>query len=294
MEPKFKMTSTAGVVPKPQAMLADVCSFEITAKDASSLDGASEFLRRDTELFVANVANDGMAKLVEACASVQRVGFMPVPHIVARNIASQDEFDTLLTRLAGEAGVTSVLLLGGDRAAPAGPFASALDLLQTGLIGRRGIGRVYFACYPERHPRIPADILNGALTQKLSVAHRDGLEAALISQFAFQAEPILVMARGLRRSGASVPLHVGLAGPIGHAKLLRYALRCGIGPSIRILHERKGLALSMLAGESPDGLFAELAAAQAAEPSLGLGGIHLFTFGTLARSAQWARAKQSA
>ena len=281
------------ISPTP-ATFVDNCSFEMTARDQAALEAAAEFMPAGAELFVANISTDAPGVLVEASIRVRRAGFVPVPHIVARNIAGEADLNDLVARLSGEAGVDRVLLLGGDRDQPAGTFTSALDVLRTGVLGKHGIRRVAFACYPERHPRIPEDVLQTALADKLSLAERDGIEVTLISQFAFEAEPIVAMLRRLRQSGVTVPIRVGLAGPVSHAKLLSYALRCGVGPSIRILRERKGLALSMLAGETPDALVAELSAAEARDASLAIDGIHLFTFGALAKSARWARTKRGA
>lgn len=290
----LKTTAKRKAASQAQAGLVDNCSFEMTARDRAALDAATGSIHPGAELFVANMTRDAPGVLVEASIRVRRAGFVPVPHIVARNIAGPSDLDGLVGRLSGEAGVDRVLLLGGDRERPAGPFTSALELLQSGALQKHGIGRVALACYPERHPRIPDDVLWAALAEKLSVARRDGIEATLISQFAFEAGPIVAMTRRLRQSGATVPLRVGLAGPVSHAKLLRYALRCGIGPSLRILRDRKDLAFGMLAGETPDALVADLSAALALDASLAIGGIHLFTFGALAGAAEWARAKQRA
>jgi methylenetetrahydrofolate reductase (NADPH) len=217
-----------------------------------------------------------------------------VPHIVARNIASEGALSDALARLSGEAGVDRVLLLGGDRDQPAGPFGAALEVLRTGLLEKHAIRGAAFACYPERHPRIADDVLRQALVDKLTAARQAGIAASLVSQFAFDPAPIVEMARKLRSEGVTAPLRIGLAGPVNHAKLLRYALRSGVGPSLRILRDRKDLAFNLLAGETPDALVDEISAAQAAEPMLGISGIHLFTFGALPKSAQWARGKQRA
>ena len=81
---------------------------------------------------------------------------------------------------------------------------------------------------------------------------------------------------------------------LNHAKLLKYALLCGVGPSLRILRDRKDLAFGILSSETPDALVAEISAQQALDPTLGIDGIHLFTFGALAESARWVRARQGA
>ena len=65
---------------------------------------------------------------------------------------------------------------------------------------------------------------------------------------------------------------------------------CGVGASMRALKERQDLAKSVLTGETPEALLTEVAVAQALNPALGISGVHFFTFGALAKSAQWASA----
>ena len=264
------------------AQLLGRCSFEMTARDRAALRTAAEIISPGAEIFVVNRPNDALGMLVEAAIEVRRNGFVPVPHVVARNVPDERALDGLLSRLSEEAGVDRVLLLGGDRDRPAGIFTAALEVLHTNLLQKHGIARVAFACYPEGHPRIPTEVLGTALAEKLAFARHNGLQGMLISQFAFDAGRILEMAQQLRQSGASEPLRIGLAGPVNHAKLLKYALLCGVGPSLRILRDRKDLAFGILSSETPDALVAEISAQQALDPTLGIDGIHLFTFGALA------------
>lgn len=270
------------------AALLQTYSVELTARDSRSLDEVTRILTPGTEVFVANLPNESADVLIKAAVSLRRAGLTPVPHIVARNIASRQDLDRMLTGLAGEAGVDQALILGGDRDQPTGEFTAALQLIQTGLLELHGIRKIAMACYPEGHPRIPDDVLWAALRDKLDAAAKAGLETLLVSQFLFDSEPIAAFARALRERGIETPLRVGVAGPADRGKLIKYALRCGVGASLRVLRERGNLARNVLAGETPDELLGVVAEAQAEEPSLGIAGVHFFTFGDPARSARWA------
>ena len=114
-----------------------------------------------------------------------------------------------------------------------------------------------------------------------------GLSATLISQFGFESKPIVAFAEKLRTKGVSLPFRVGVAGPTEYAKLVKYALICGVGPSLRALKERQGLAKNMLGGETPEKLLTDVALAQHANPSLNIEGVHFFTFGALGASYSW-------
>lgn len=270
------------------AALLDDYSVEVTSRDAASVAAAAATMRPGAEVFVANLPREGADVLVAAARTLKLAGLSPVPHVVARNIAGPRELGDMLARLTAEAGVERALVLGGDRDDPAGPFDAALQLIETGAFQRAGIRRIAIGCYPEGHARIPADALAGALRDKLAAAADAGLDVLLVSQFVFDAAPVVAFAEGLRRQGVAAPLRVGVAGPADRAKLIKYALRCGVGASLRVLRERGELARNVLAGETPDEILGTVADAAAARPELAITGAHFFTFGNPAGSIGWA------
>jgi len=266
-------------------------SVELTARDKKSLDLAKDLLEPGTEVFIAALPNDKVDDVVAACARLRQDGLTPVPHVVARNIENLQALDTLLGRLVAEAGMERCLVLGGDRDNPAGELNSSLQILESGLIQKRGVKTIRIGCYPEGHPKIPENVLDDARAAKLAIAERDGLDVTLVSQFVFEAEPIIAFAKKIRAQGVKAPFRVGVAGPADRGLLMKYALICGIGNSLRVLKGRAGLALNTLTGETPEDVVRGVGAAQAADPSLGMSGIHFFTFGSLAKSANWAKAQ---
>ncbi len=269
------------------ARLLENYSAELTTRDHKSLDAAKDILRPQTRVFVAAMPRDTADDMIAAAIRLHQAGMVAIPHIVARNITDRAMLDDMLARLSGEAGVDRAHIVGGDRDDPLGTFDSALQLLQTGLFAKYGITRIALACYPEGHPRIPDDILEQARAEKTREAESQGLSVWLVSQFAFEAPPILGLARRMRAQGIADPYRVGIAGPASHATLLKYALMCGVGASLRALRERQNLARTMLTGETPEALLTEIALAREAEPSLGIAGVHFFTFGSLMKTAEW-------
>jgi methylenetetrahydrofolate reductase (NADPH) len=179
------------------------------------------------------------------------------------------------------------LIVGGDRDQPVGDFSSSLQLLETGMLSTHGIRKIALSWYPEGHPRISAADLAAARAAKLAVAAQAGLAVTLLSQFCFESAPIIAMAKQIRSEGVTVPLRVGVAGPASRTALLKYALICGVGASIRALKERPG-ARGIMAGDTPEKLLADVARAQAADPALGIQGVHFFTFASLAATAKFA------
>ncbi len=276
------------------AALADLLhdySAEVTAHDKKSLEAAADVMRPGSEVYIAAIPGETEDKIVAAAVQLRRGGLVPVPHIVARNLKNRSSLDVLLRRLVAEAGLDRALVLGGDRDKPEGEFTSSLQLLETGLFQAHGIGKIGLACYPEGHPRIKDEVLEEARAQKLKAAAAAGLEVTLISQFCFDAEPVVALAERMRAQGVTQPFRVGVAGPADRAKLVKYALMCGVGASLRALRERHELAKSVMAGETPEALLSEVALARRANPALGISSVHFFTFGSLEKSARWAEEK---
>ena len=265
-------------------------SVEVTPRSRSALEVCRDYLAPGTEVYIAFVPGETHHAVVATAARLQAAGFVPVPHVTARNVASFTQLTDFLGRLAGEAGVTSALVIAGDLDQPAGPYPSSLELLQTGLFQQHGVRRLGLACYPEAHRRIGADLLEQALLAKLEVVRGAGLEAWLVSQFCFEAAPILRLLARLPALGIHEPVRVGLAGPADHRRLWKYALHCGIGNSIRALGSRVDAVANLLVRRAPDDIVRALVAARRRDPGLGIAGIHIFTFGGVASAAEWANA----
>lgn len=262
-------------------------STELTTRDHKSLDAVGDLLPPQTRVFVAAMPRDTADDMIAAAIRLHKAGMIAVPHIVARTIPNRAALDEMLARLAGEAGVDRAHIVGGDRDVPVGEFDSSLQLMETGLFPRHGINRIAIACYPEGHPRIPDDVLEQARIDKNRVAREQGMSVWMVSQFAFEAAPIIGLARRMRAQGISEPFRVGIAGPASRATLLKYALMCGVGASLRALKERQSLARNMVVGETPESLLTEIALARDAEPSLDISGVHFFTFSSLMQTAEW-------
>ena len=174
-------------------------------------------------------------------------------------------------------------MIGGDVDRARGPFASSLELLQTGLLEKVGIRRVGLAAYPERHPRISSSVLDEVLATKIDWLHKAGLSAYVITQFCFSAQPILDWLSRFPLHFARIPVHVGLAGPAGVSTLLKYGLSCGVGPSLRALRRNKRLG-KLLYEVDPAPIMRAIAQDQAASEYVTQ--FHFFTFGGVRRTAE--------
>ena len=93
---------------------------------------------------------------------------MPVPHISARRLKSQTELEEFLAALQTEAAIDRAFVVAGDPPQPEGPYADALAVIRSGLLGKYGVTRVGISGYPEGHPEIGSDKLWQAKREKLA------------------------------------------------------------------------------------------------------------------------------
>jgi methylenetetrahydrofolate reductase (NADPH) len=265
-------------------------SIEVNPLESKVVDAAIERLQPGTEVFLPWIPGANPMDIVAPAARLRRAGFVPVPHVGARHIESASQFEGYVASLAGEAGVDRVLIVGGDRPKPAGPYDSSLAVMQTDVFQKAGVVRMAVGGFPEGNPHIPEPILEEALAAKVSFARGSGVQLSIVTQFCFEAGPIVKWLRRIRAQGIDNPVRVGLAGPAGLITLVRYAVRCGIGNSLHVLTENPSFA-RLLIEKGPVPIIRDIAAS--AEPGnqgalpLGIEGLHLYVFGGLNKTVDW-------
>ena len=241
-----------------------------------------------TNVSITFLPGDNYRHNVETATALRRAGFNPVPHIAAREMPSREALNDFLVQARREADVRRLVLIAGDVAAAKGPFKSSHDVAASGLIEAHGINSVSVAGYPEGHPWLEGAHAFDALAAWRDWEGRSGVRVDVVTQFCFEAAPILNWLGELQTRGIDLPVTVGLAGPATLATLTKFGLRCGIGNSMRALRGQIGRFGRLLTDNGPDdvvrGLFAAPAAATAP-----IAGLHLFPFGGLRKSAEWLR-----
>lgn len=271
------------------AAFAASASFETTHPTAADIDGLAARWSAGTAIYVSAVPSRPAAEQIDAAVRLRDRGFEPVPHLAARNFATADDLDRWLARMTGEAQVRRLLVIGGDRETPAGPFHHAVEAIDSGLLQGRGITEIGIAGYPDGHARISGIELERALADKVEAAEQTGLAVHFVTQFAFSAAPIIAWIRRLRDDGFEHPVRIGLAGPASLASLARFARICGVKSSVQGLARNAGLVKHVFGTAAPDELLRTLAR-EAATGRLGEVAPHFYSFGGLAATARWAAA----
>jgi len=264
-------------------------SIEATRPTAAEIDVLAAIVPSGTRVYLSAVPTHPTQAVLDSAIRLRVAGFSPVPHVAARMFATTTALDEFLAQLTGKANVERLLIIAGDRDRPAGDLRSSLEVIDGGLLQRRGIREIGIAGYPEGHLRISQHDLDRALMDKIAAAEATGMKVHIVTQFCFDAAAILQWVRRLRDFGLEHPVRVGLAGPTNLPALLRYARRCGVRASIEGLARQSGLARQLFAMTTPDTLVQALAQARS-DRRLGMVKPHFFAFGGIAATARWASA----
>ena len=196
---------------------------------------------------------------VAAASAVRAAGFIPVPHLSARRLATAGELEDFIAALATRARAQDIFVVGGDPAEPMGPYPDSLSVIRSGALSGHGFDHISVSGYPEGHPNIDADTLWRALEDKAAAIRAQGLDGTIITQFGFDTEPVLQWLAEVRRRGIDLPVRIGVPGPAGIRRLLSFARRFGIASSAGIA-QKYGFSITNLLGTAgPDRFIRDLA-----------------------------------
>jgi len=262
-------------------------SVEVSSR-GHQLPELQDNFRPGTDVTITFLPGDNYRHNVDTAAALRRAGFNPVPHIAAREMPSRQMLADFLARARAEADIKRIVLIAGDVAAAKGPYRSSLDVAASGLIEAHGIVSVSVAGHPEGHPYLEAAGAFKVLEAWQAWGRQTKIRVDVVTQFCFESAPIIGWIGELRSRGVQLPVIVGLAGPASPATLTKFALRCGIGNSMRALRSQIGRFGRLLTDTGPDDVVSGLQSAP--ETATGaIAGFHLFPFGGLRKAADWLR-----
>jgi methylenetetrahydrofolate reductase (NADPH) len=277
-----------------QALLQDF-SIEVMPRTAAAVPDFRALLPAGTRVYIAHIDGTPIEEMVATAARLAGEGFAVMPHLPARSIADAATLDDWLRRYREEAGVTQALVLAGGLATPRGAYDSSLQLLQSGLFEKHGFTTLHVAGHPEGNrdidPEGGEERVMAALRWKQGFAEGSGIAMAVATQFAFEAAPIIAWSERLRARGITLPLHVGVAGPAKLQTLIRFAVACGVGPSLRVLQKRALDVTKLVLPYEPTELLEGLAAHRAADPQSLIRRVHFFPLGGITATAGWTMAQ---
>jgi methylenetetrahydrofolate reductase (NADPH) len=243
----------------------------------------AEHLPAGSTVTITASPSKGLAATLDLAERLRGHGYDVVPHLAARMVSGRDELADICTRLTG-VGVRTIFVPAGDADPPAGAYSSSLDLLEDLAALGNPFPEVGITGYPESHPSINDDLTVQAMWDKRRHATH------VVSNLTFDPAVVRVWIRRMRDRGITLPLLLGVPGPVERTKLLAMATRIGVGESTRFLAKHKGTFARLAApGGFTGERFLRQCAPALAAPDANVGGLHVFTFNQIAETEAWRR-----
>jgi methylenetetrahydrofolate reductase (NADPH) len=260
-------------------------SLEMTAKDIASLREAAPLIPPETPVAVTFLPGEDAYARIDATIAVRELGFEPMPHFSARRITSAIEFEHYLYAVVARAGVRRCFVVAGDPAEPQGPFPDSMALIGSGVFEGAGVKAIGIGGHPEGHPIMSENECWAVIDQKVAAIEARGMASLIVTQFAFDAEPVLHWLEALRARGIDCPVRIGVPGPAGIKRLLKFASHCGVGATASVM-KKYGVSITNLLGSAgPDKLVSNFAAGLG--PQHGKVRLHFYPFGGMKPTAEW-------
>lgn len=286
-----KPKTEIAVEARPLGALLDGFSIEVMPRTAAKVEDFTALLPAGTRVYIAHIEGTPIADMVATAKRLREDGFPVMPHFPARIIKDKVTLEDWIKRYRGEAGVEQALLLAGGVDKPYGEFVSSMQMMETGLFDRYGFKRLHVAGHPEGNRDIDKGgstrLVDEALKWKQAFSARTDAEMAIATQFAFDAKPIAAWAERLQAAGITLPIHVGIAGPAKLQTLLKFAVACGVGPSLKVLQKRAMDVSKLLLPYEPNEVLSDLAAYKAQNPDSLIEQVHFFPLGGIKTNANW-------
>jgi len=237
---------------------------------------------RDVVVTVTASPVKGLEPTLDLTGRLAAHGYRVVPHVPARLLRDDVHLKEVVSRLR-EAGVDDVFVPAGDADPPAGPYDGALPVLRRLTELDDPFTHVGITGYPESHPLIHDDITIQAMWDKRAHA------TYIVSNLCFDPRVLGEWIARIRRRDVTLPVYLGVAGPVQRTKLLAMATKIGVGESTRFLTKHASWFLRFAApgGYSPDTLLRRTE--EALPASAAVAGLHLFTFNQIAETEAWRR-----
>ena len=192
-------------------------------------------------------------------------GCNPIPHFPARSIENDKQLKDYISRCK-DGGVKQVLVIGGSRE-PIGKFDSSKQLLETGYFGGIKIG---IAGHPEGSPDISDSKLEKAMKDKKPYADY------IVTQWLLDPQPIIDFI-----SKQTIPVHVGITGPLKITSLIKFANIVGAKNSLNFLKSNFSKALDLMKPRDPNDLIGKVKSHTDY--------FHIYTFGSLKETNKWLK-----
>ena len=217
------------------------------------------------DVYITLLPDEDYVETAKKAGDLAKKGFNPVPHFPARSITDEAQLNDYISRCK-DFGVKQALVIGGSRE-QIGVFDSSIQILETGYFEGIKIG---IAGHPEGSPDISNSNLEKAMKDKKPYADY------IVTQWLLDSQSIIDFI-----SKQSIPVHVGIAGPMKITSLIKFANIVGAKNSINFLKSNFSRAIDLLKPKNPNDLIEKVKNFSK--------NFHIYTFGGLKETNKWLK-----
>ena len=215
------------------------------------------------DVYITLLPGEDFRQVADKAKELTNLSFNPVPHFPARSIKNLNVLKDYIKRCK-DCGVKQALVIGGS-AQPVGDFHCSLQLLETGLFEGLRIG---IAGHPDGSPDISDSDLEKAMKDKKPYADY------IVTQWLMEPKPVIKFV-----SKQTIPVHVGITGPMKISSLLKFANTVGAKNSINFIKSNLGKTFDLLRPKDPNDLIEDVKSVTS--------NFHIYTFGSLKETNKW-------
>jgi len=232
-------------------------SLEITMKTDLSV------LPKVKDVYITMLPGNDFRDVANKAKELVQNEFNPVPHFPARSIKNLNELKDYVS-MCKDFGVKQALVIGGSTE-PIGDYHCSLQILESGLFEGLKIG---IAGHPDGSPDISDSDLEKAMKDKMPFADY------IVTQWLLDSQSIAKFI-----SKQTLPVHVGITGPLKISSLLKFASIVGAKNSLNFLKSNATKAVDLLKPKDPNDLIENLKKLTE--------NFHIYTFGDLKETNKW-------
>ena len=267
-------------------------SIEVMPRTLGKLENIENLWPKNTRVYIAHLEGTTIEEMLVTSKRIKSASFIPMPHFPARIIKDNKVLEDWINRYS-EIGVNEALLLAGGVDRPLGNLSNSMELLSTGLFEKYGFERLHVAGHPEGNKDIDpngSDInVMNALKWKQDYSKDTKAKISIATQFLFESKPVIDWANKILSNGITLPINVGIAGPAKLQTMIKFAIACGVGPSLRVLERRAKDITKLLFPFEPTNILTELADYKESNPNTNIEGIHFFPLGGIEKSSDFIK-----
>ncbi len=270
-------------------------SIEVMPRTAAKINNFNDLLPVKTNIYIAHLDNVNFNEMLSTANRLVLEGYNVTPHFPARMIKDKKTLEDWVKKYS-DCGVNSCLLIAGNQKQPSGDFSSSVDLIKTGFFDKYSFKNIFVAGHPEGNKDIDIDGGNKNILKYLlwknEFSQNTNAHVSITSQFCFDSKAIINWIKYLEKNNIDLPVNIGIPGPAKLQTMIKFAISCGVGPSLKVLEKKAKDLTKLILPYKPTKLLDELTTFIIKNPSNNINSVHFFPLGGITKTVEFIEAYQ--